>query len=178
MEDKENTGLQVASNAAVRLKSSSFLMTCRVLVTSPNCSSTEARTLLDNASSASFITQHLAQTLNFPSSHQSFHVSGIVGVSPGGLAQTVACLQISPIVSESKKINLYAIVVPKVTCDLPLLTVPFDPNWKHLTGLSLADPDFGKPGKIDLLLGVDIFVVVLLNGRRTGPSDSPVAFET
>ena len=177
MEDQENTGLQVASNAAVRLKSSSLLMTCRILVTSPNGSSTEARALLDNASSASFITQHLAQSLNLPSSRQSIHVSGIAGVSPGGPAQTVASLQISPIVSVSEKINLSAIVVPKVTCDLPLSTVPFDPNWKHLTGLSLADPDFGKPGKIDLL-GVDIFVDVLLNGRRTGPSGSPVALET
>ena len=174
MEDQENTGLQVVSNAAVRLKSSSFLMTCRVLVTSPN----EARALLDNASSASFITQHLAQSLNLPSSRQSIHVSGIAGVSPGGPAQTVASLQISSIVSDSEKINLSAIVVPKVTCDLPLSTVHFDPNWKHLTGLSLADPDFGKPGKIDLLLGVDIFVDVLLNGRRTGFSGFPVALET
>ena len=44
--------------------------------------------------------------------------------------------------------------------------------------LPLADPGFGRPGKIDLLLGVDIFVDVLCHGRRFGPPGSPVAFET
>ena len=43
-----------------------------------------------------------------------------------------------------------------------------------------SDPDFGRPGKIDLLLGIDIYTKVLLQGRRKGPtgSISPVAFET
>ena len=43
---------------------------------------------------------------------------------------------------------------------------------------ALADPEFGTPGRIDLLLGVDVFVSVLRDGRRTGPPGSPVAFET
>ena len=44
--------------------------------------------------------------------------------------------------------------------------------------LSLADPDFGRPGRVDLLLGVDIFVEVMRQGRRTGVPGSPTAFET
>ena len=35
-----------------------------------------------------------------------------------------------------------------------------------------------NPGRIDLLLGVDVFVDVLLHGRRTGPPGTPVALET
>ena len=42
----------------------------------------------------------------------------------------------------------------------------------------MADPKFGTPGRIDLLLGVDIFTDVLLNGRRNGPPGSPTALET
>ena len=42
----------------------------------------------------------------------------------------------------------------------------------------LADPNFGCPGRIDLLLGVDIYTDVLLHGRQCGPPGSPVAFET
>ena len=37
---------------------------------------------------------------------------------------------------------------------------------------------FNQPGKINILLGVDVFVNVLLHGRRFGPPGSPVAFET
>ena len=41
-----------------------------------------------------------------------------------------------------------------------------------------ADPTFGKPGKIDILLGVDVFVSVFCQGRRCGPTNSPTAIET
>ena len=71
--------------------------------------------------------------------------------------------------------DVTAIVVPHITCDLPLHPVPFDVKWKHLTDLQLADPTFGQPGRIN---EVDILIQVLLQGRRIGPPGSPVAFET
>ena len=44
--------------------------------------------------------------------------------------------------------------------------------------VTIADPTFGQPGKIDILLGVDVFVNVLLHSRQFEPPGSPVAFET
>ena len=38
--------------------------------------------------------------------------------------------------------------------------------------MKLADPDFGRPGRIDILLRIDVY------GRRSGPPGSPIAFET
>ena len=67
--------------------------------------------------------------------------------------------------------------MPRVTCDLPLLPVPFNSKWTHLSNLHLADPDFGRPGTIDLLLGVDLYADTMLQGRRSGPPGSPVALE-
>ena len=66
--------------------------------------------------------------------------------------------------------------MPCVTCDLPVKPVLSGLDWNHLSGLTLADLDFGRPGRIDLLLGFDIFVETL-HGRRTGPTGTPVAFE-
>ena len=54
---------QVASNAAVKLKSSALLMTCLILVAAPNGSLVEVRALLDSASSASFVSECLTQSL-------------------------------------------------------------------------------------------------------------------
>ena len=71
-----------------------------------------------------------------------------------------------------------AVIAPKVTCDLPHYHVPFDCRWSHLSDIELADPEFGIPGQIDVLLGVDVFVEVLLHGRRVGPPHTPVAIET
>lgn len=35
-----------------------------------------------------------------------------------------------------------------------------------------------QPGRIDILLGVDVFIEVLLHGRQVGPPGSPITFET
>ena len=46
------------------------------------------------------------------------------------------------------------------------------------SGINLTDPGFGSPGKIDILLGIDVFVDVILHGRRSGLPGTPIAFET
>ena len=65
-----------------------------------------------------------------------------------------------------------------MSCDLPTNPISFDSKWEHLSKLTLADPNFGQPGRIDLLLGVDVFVDILCDGRQKGPPGSPTAFET
>ena len=42
------------------------MTTCRVLIAAPNGSSVEVRALLDSASSASFVSEHLTQSLGLP----------------------------------------------------------------------------------------------------------------
>ena len=168
----------VVSNTAVGLKSSSLLMTCRVMVSAPDGSSVEARAILDSASSASFVSERLAQSLCLPRHNQNARISGIAGISHKSPAQSITSFDIKAVRSSSEIIGVTAIVVPKVTCDLPLHPIPFDLKWNHLTNVQLADPSFGQPGRIDILQGVDVFVHVLLHGRRFGPPGSPVAFET
>ena len=52
------------------------------------------------------------------------------------------------------------------------------PGTPLLVYISLADPAFGQPSHIDILLGVDVFVDILRHGRWTGSLGSPVALET
>ena len=78
----------------------------------------------------------------------------------------------------TKEINVSAVIMPRVTCNLPTQHVPFKTEWRHLADLTLTDPDFGQPGKIDLLLGVEVFTAVVRQGRRSGAPGSPSAFET
>ena len=56
--------------------------------------------------------------------------------------------------------------------------ISFQLDWTHLSKLPLADPGFAQPGRIDILLGADVYVDVLRHGRRNGPPGSPTAFET
>ena len=166
----------VSSNTAAHLARNPLLMTCRILVETPDGSTVRARALLDSASSASFVSERLVKGLCLPRFHQNTTISGVAGLTRNSL-QAITNLTISS-TQTGRKFNLTAIVVPRVTCDLPVHPVAFGSTWSHLDDLSLADPDFGCPGKVDLLLGVDIFTEALLQGRRTGPSGTPVAFET
>ena len=69
----------VGSHATARLKSNVLLMTCRVLITSPDGSAVKARALIDNASSSSFISERLVHSLTLPRVQQSIRVLGIGG---------------------------------------------------------------------------------------------------
>ena len=109
----------VSSNTDVQLKSNSLLMTCRVLVSAPDGTSVEARALLDNASSASFVSERLAQTLRLPRFNQKARISGVAGLSHHSLNQSIATFSISSIRPPLRRVDVMAIIVPKVTCDLP-----------------------------------------------------------
>ena len=168
----------VASYTASGLRKNILLMTCRVLIESPTGLCIEARAVLDSASSASFISERLTQTLKLNQSTCNTRISGIAGLSHVSSNQSIATFDILPVHSSDKRMNVTAIVVPRVTCDLPVAPIQFNSGWDHISEIQLADPKFGIPGRIDLLLGVDIFANVLCQGRRYGPPNSPVAFET
>ena len=153
----------IVCNAAAGLSSNLLLMMCRILVDAPDGSSIEAQAVLDSASSASFVSERLVQTLCLT------HNSPL---------QSIASLRISALRYLSKKYIVTAVVVPRVTCDLPLNPIPFNIRWKHLEDITLSDPQFGRPRRINLLLGVHVFVVVLMHGWWTGLPGAPIAFET
>ena len=167
-----------STNAATGFTSNTLLMTCQVLVHSLDGATLKARALLDSASSTSFISERLAQALRLPKSSRSIRISGIAGLSHRSPLHSTVSFDVSPTSCKDDKINVSAVAVPRVTSDLPLQPIPLNATWSHLSGLPLADPDFGRPGRIDVLLGVDVYIDVVKHGRRTGPPNSPVALET
>ncbi len=171
-------GTRIPVHAATGLKPNALLMTCQVVVSSPDGTSIKARALLDSASSASFVSKRLVNSLRLPRSHHTTRISGIAGLSHKSQSHSVADFVVCSCDNSSKQFRVSAIIVPKVTCDLPIHPIPLDPDWSHLKGLKLADPIFGSPGAIDLLLGVDLFLETLLHGRRRGPPGAPRALET
>ena len=177
----ESSSLAVApmvSNNAQYGSGSVLLMTCQKLVYAPDGTYIQARGLLDSGSSISFVSERLAQFLRLPLSTQHIRISGITGVSRGFPLQSIATLTISHLLSSTEKLQVSANVIPRVTCDLHTQPVHFNTKLNHLSDLHLADPNFGQPKKIDILLGADVYADVLLHDRRRGPAGTPVAFET
>jgi hypothetical protein len=65
-------------------------------------------------------------------------------------------------------------IVKKVTSLLPTTKLNRG-RWPHLKNLTLADPTFHAPANIDIMLGADVFYDLLLEGKKTGPRNSPIA---
>ena len=167
-----------SSHAITGIASNALLMTCQILVKSSDGSLYKVRALLDSASSASFVSERLAQCLYLHRSHHNLKISGVARLSQQSPLQSIATFNVASTKFPDKKLTVSAIVVLRVTCDLPVQPVHHGTNWNHLSCLMIADPDFGTLGKIDILLGVDVYTDVLLNGRRSGPPSTPTAFET
>ena len=116
--------------------------------------------------------------MQLPRSQRPARISGIAGLSHDSTLQSFVNFQVCSSNTSSRQFSVSAIVVPTVTCKLPTHPIPLDHRWSHLEGLQLADPAFGRPGVIDLLLGIDVFSEALLQGWRIGLPGSPVALET
>ena len=96
------------------------------------------RALLDSASSASFILERLAQSLHLPRSRRDVRIIGVADLSHESPTQAFTHFVVSPLQDPGRAIGVTAVVVPRVTCDLPLQPVPFETEWSHLVDLTLA----------------------------------------
>ena len=105
------------------------------------------------------------------------HISGIGGVAqPTSLG--VTHFDVSHLKHEDQTLPVDAVILHKVTTDLPSHPTCFDQSWKHLLNIQLADPEFGTPSNIDILLGADVFSRAMCHGGRFGPPGSPSACRT
>ena len=74
---------------------------------------------------------------------------------------SIAQFLISSVHLPVRKFNISAFIVTQVTCDLPTHPVTTKQSWKHLENLKLVDPEYDKPGRINVLLGVEVFLELI-----------------
>ena len=150
-------------------------MTCKILVTGPQGVSSTARALIDTGAGVSFITERLANTLQLPRTVRNVQVCGISGQAVDQPATSTVQFKVSPIVCQGE---VTALVLRKITRDLPTEHITLDKEWAHLKDLPLADPTCGMPGRIDIMFGAEMLCDVMRQGRRCGAQGSPTAWET
>ena len=142
------------------------MTTCQIGVVTSDGHVTKARALLDCASS----TESLARSLQLPRQHRRVRVAGIGGPEHSLSLHSVVTFTVTN--QKSLKVGrltrprweVEAAVLPQITTKLPAMSVSFDTNCRHLSGLRLANPEFGVPRYIDVLLGVDMFSRLVCQG--------------
>ncbi|XP_076398051.1 uncharacterized protein LOC105662716 [Megachile rotundata] len=154
-------------------RSVALLATARVKLEAPSGEMMEVRALLDTGSDSSFVTSWVAQALRLPRRAVRVAISGVQEQESG-----VATREVNFVVrsrhSEDFRLSVRALVLRKLTSLLPTHQVKGS-SWPHLQGLPLADPDFGVPSRLDLILGADVCGSLFQEGTRVGPEGSPVA---
>ena len=72
---------------------------------------------------------------------------------------------------EKGRLRVEALVLPKISLELPMQQVQFDPKWNQLKGLTLADPDLGTPGRVNILIGPDVYCQTVLSAGSSVRQD-------
>ncbi|CAL1272539.1 unnamed protein product [Larinioides sclopetarius] len=158
----EQSSSVLLSTAAVKIKTSSGdLIDCTALI--------------DNASQLSLITEQLVNKLNLPVENSIHRLTGINGLAAETSLHNCK-IEFQPHFC-SQNFDLEVYVVKKVTSPLPNFKIK-NQAWPHLNNLTLADPNFSQTKPIDLLLGADIFPLLLDGVPIIGPPGTPSAMST
>ena len=153
-----------------------LLATAKILVCDQFGKIISARALIDPGAQRSFITERLASQLTVDRRSASVEILG-VGGQITSRAQGEVTVSLKSSSSKTFNCTCVALVLRELTCWLPPPSFPAK-DWPNLNGLHLADPTFALKGKIDMILGADLYGLILRDGFIRGPADAPVAQST
>ncbi|XP_072389581.1 uncharacterized protein [Diabrotica undecimpunctata] len=149
------------SLSALSVKTDVLLATALVTVYSKDGRPMHARALLDNGSQHSFISRDLVEKLNLTPYFKQLQISTISENT--SMSNQMINIEFFPYNVKDRSFKTSFAVLDSITCRLPKATldrskINVPPN------LTLADPSYSVPGKIDLLLAGDIYSELLTDG--------------
>ncbi|XP_055850540.1 uncharacterized protein LOC129915103 [Episyrphus balteatus] len=175
-EQENSTNPQTARTFFNNIRSKGLLATARVKVFAPNGTAHVLRALIDPGSEISFVTENVTQLLKLKKEKTLVNVTGL-GQTLTGTSKSKVDLTIYSMTNPLFSLEIQAFVLSQLTTLVPTQEVDSS-DWIHLDNLSLADPWFSIPGKIDLLLGADVYASIILEGLVKKKIGSPVAQQT
>lgn len=135
-----------------------LLATAQVHATSSDGNTYVLRALIDQGSEASFVSSRVVELLRL----KRTSINGVVsGVGEGNLVPIKHVVDLSVASQHNRRevIQVKAYVLKSLSTRLPSKHITM--NWPELQKLLLADPTYNTPGKIDILLGADIFSKII-----------------
>lgn len=160
----ENNGTTVLATALIRVKMTTGY-------------SELIRVLIDQGSMTSFISERAVRNLKLQRQKTNLNIHGIAGTVEAAKGQVE--IEIAPRYPSSFKIGVNAIVMSKLTTVLPSNNVnKATINTGALENLIFADPRYNMCGKIDMILGADVYSSIILGGLIKPDDKSFVVQET
>ncbi|UYV60634.1 K02A2.6-like, partial [Cordylochernes scorpioides] len=137
-----------------------LLATARVRLVGPRGVGVTVRALLDQGSQSSFVHRDLLHHLTIPVHKVNAQIYGINDTKGEHVKQMVSC-SVASLTESGWTMPIRALVVGRMTGILPGrdLRIPVPSSWKTLP---LADPQFETSGRVDVILGADVYGSLLL----------------
>ncbi|XP_065082558.1 uncharacterized protein LOC135704945 [Ochlerotatus camptorhynchus] len=155
--------VETASSNTAQLPTSQVLLATAVVVIEDNQGSRyPARALLDSGSECNFISEGLSQLMKVASQKVDISILGI-GQSGTRVTRKIQAVIKSRVSSYSRPMDF--LVLPKVTACLPTSTVQAN-GWDIPADIELADPEFFRSRKVDLVMGIQAFFSFFPSGRE------------
>ncbi|XP_045457859.1 uncharacterized protein LOC123668109 [Melitaea cinxia] len=152
-----------------------LLATALIKVTAADGTQHTMRALIDQGSQISLITENAAQRLRLPRRRCKGVVFGLG--SQGNNSKGSIQITASAINSEFT-FNMKVIIMNSLISNLPNQSFP-KPTWPHIEHIQLSDPEFYISKPVDLLLGADIYSLIMMGGIIKGDNESqPIAQQT
>ncbi|XP_026740157.1 uncharacterized protein LOC113502705 [Trichoplusia ni] len=153
-----------------------LLTTALIKAESKDGSYRVVRALLDQGSQGSFVTESTVQYLGLDKT-PSEQVEIGVGGDKSATAKSSVTLTLRSRIDPSDVIRVNAFVLKSVSTVLPAAKVA-RVEWVDLTDDDLADPEYYRPNKIDVLLGAEVYSQVIQEGIKKNITGSLLAQNT
>ncbi|XP_073814297.1 uncharacterized protein [Musca autumnalis] len=156
--NQEATALAAANKEQI---SSYVVLSTAVVKIKVDEAEVECRALLDSGSQVNFITERLVKRLGISMQKSTININGI------GATNTRTNHRVN--VALKSRINNYstrleAFVLPRILSPQPSQFINIE-DWSIPKNLTLADPAFNRPDKIDILLGAEHYHELLSIGQ-------------
>lgn len=156
-------GVSQAAASTSNKTSTVVLATALILLDNGKGVKYPCRAFLDSGSSVNFITTTLQQRMMLKRDEVNMMICGANG------NETTNKYQVSAIIHAMGENNYKQavdfLVTRKITGELPLTNICID-GWELPSKTQLADPNWNTPGRIDVLLGAEVFYNITMEQKR------------
>ncbi|XP_053968834.1 uncharacterized protein LOC128870258 [Anastrepha ludens] len=138
-----------------------LLATAQIRVKAANGEYVTLRALIDQGSQKTTISEEAAQILHLPKRREVTELQGL-GNTRVGVSKFKVNIEIRPRFLSNEVYNVEALILPKLASAQPDKTFKWDiEQWRNYT---LADPNFNRSDRIDVVIGGDVYADILEEG--------------
>lgn len=134
------------------------------------------RLLFDTGSESSLMSESCCQLLGLKRENATLPVKGVKGVEVG-YTRGKSSVQISSRFNENDSLTMNVYILNRLSDSIPSQKRIFH-DYNSIKSENLADPDFDKPNKIDIILGTDYFLNALGGDKLFDKNGVPIAFSS